>query len=208
MPSRPTGRGRRGMPRAEGHLPTAAWARRMVPRALRERVFDPAVSDARREWRVRNRRARLPGRAGVRLLFHIRVLTAAIECRAMAREDRQPSVLPRSRPLMIQQDITFALRMLRKAPGFTLAAVLATALGIGANTAIFTVVKQVLLQPLPYSDPGRIVDINEYAHGAASAVSPPNFLDWRAQNHTLSAAAIYSDQTLTLSGGTEPSRVV
>ena len=61
----------------------------------------------------------------------------------------------------------FALRMLRKAPGFTLAAVLATALGIGANTAIFTVVKQVLLQPLPYPDAGRIVDVNEYARGRA-----------------------------------------
>ena len=196
------------MPRAEGRGPNAAWARRMVPRALRERVFDPAVADARREWRVRNRRARRLGRAGVRILFHVRVLAATIECRAMASEERQPFVFPRSRPLMIRQDITFALRMLRKAPGFTLAAVLATALGIGANTAIFTVVKQVLLQPLPYRDPARIVDVNEYARGAAVAVSPPNFVDWRAQNRTLSAAGMYGDQTMTLAGGTEPSRVV
>jgi putative ABC transport system permease protein len=187
---------------------TDRWVRWIVPPALRGRVFDPAVGDARREWRVRRRRARGIARAGVAILFHLRVLAAAVECRAMAREARQPFLVPRSRPLMIRQDITFALRMLRKAPGFTLAAVLATALGIGANTAIFTVVKQVLLQPLPYSDPGRIVDINEYARGARVAVSPPNFMDWRAENRTLTAAGLYSDSMLTLSGGSEPSRVV
>ena len=108
---------------------------------------------------------------------------------------------------MVLQDLTFALRMLRKAPGFTAAAVLATALGIGANTAIFTVVKQVLLQPLPFHDPSRIVDVNEYAHGAASAVSPPNFMDWRAQNRSLSAIGAYSSQVLTLSGAAEPARI-
>lgn len=107
---------------------------------------------------------------------------------------------------MVLQDLTFALRMLRKVPGFTAAAVLATALGIGANTAIFTVVKQVLLQPLPFHDPSRIVDVNEYARGAASAVSPPNFMDWRGQNRSLAALGAYSSQVLTLSDGAEPAR--
>ena len=108
---------------------------------------------------------------------------------------------------MLLQDLTFALRMLRKAPGFTAAAVLATALGIGANTAIFTVVKQVLLQPLPFHDPSRIVDINEYAHGAVSAVSPPNFMDWRGQNRSLAALGAYTSEVLTLSGTAEPARI-
>jgi len=108
---------------------------------------------------------------------------------------------------MIKQNVVFALRMLRKAPGFTAAAVLATALGIGANTAIFTVVKQVLLQPLPYHDPAAIVDVNEYARGRASAVSPPNFMDWRARNQTLSVLGAYNESVLTLSGGAEPVRV-
>ncbi len=108
---------------------------------------------------------------------------------------------------MIRQDFVFALRMLRRSPGFTLAAVLATALGIGANTAIFTVVKQVLLQPLPYPDAARIVDVNEYARGRASAVSPPNFMDWRAGNRTLAALSAYSENVLTLVGGSEPTRV-
>ena len=108
---------------------------------------------------------------------------------------------------MVLQDLTFAWRMLRKAPGFTAAAVLATALGIGANTAIFTVVKQVLLQPLPFHDPSRIVDVNEYAHGAASAVSPPNFMDWRAQNRTVAEIAAYTSEVMTLSGAAEPARI-
>ncbi len=108
---------------------------------------------------------------------------------------------------MVLQDLTFALRMLRKAPGFTAAAVLATALGIGANTAIFTVVKQVLLRPLPFHDPSRIVDINEYAHGGASAVSPPNFMDWRGQNRSLTAIGAYTSEVLTLSGAAEPARI-
>jgi putative ABC transport system permease protein len=108
---------------------------------------------------------------------------------------------------MVIQDLTFALRMLRKAPGFTAAAVLATALGIGANTAIFTVVKQVLLQPLPFHDPSRIVDVNEYARGAATSVSPPNFMDWRGQNRSLVAIGAYTTEVMTLSGAAEPSRI-
>ena len=189
----------------------AAWARRLVPDTLRERVFDPALAEAARERRIRRRRARGPlSRAGVELLYCRRAFSAALECRAMARDARQPFAthgVPRPRNFMIKQDFVFALRMMRKAPGFTLTAVLATALGIGANTAIFTVVKQVLLQPLPYPDAARIVDVNEYARGRASAVSPPNFMDWRAGNQTLTAISGYYDQVLTLTGGNEPSRV-
>jgi putative ABC transport system permease protein len=182
--------------------------RRLVPAALRERVFDPAIADALRERRVRLRRARgVPARLAVRLLFVARALAAAIECRRLAAGARQPFERSSVRRPMLRQDLTFAVRMLRKAPGFTLAAVLATALGIGANTAIFTVVKQVLLQPLPYPDPSRLVDVNEYVRGRVAAVSPPNGRDWRAGNQTLEAMSIYNEQVVTLSGAEEPSRV-
>jgi putative ABC transport system permease protein len=189
-------------------MPDASWPRRLVPPSLRERVFDPAVADAARERRIRRRRARGPlALAAIEVIFCFRTLAAARECRAMARDSRQPFDSTRGRSPMLKQDLIFALRMLRKAPGFTLAAVAATALGIGANTAIFTVVKQVLLQPLPYPGASGIVDVNEYSRGRAAAVSPPNFMDWRAGNRTLAALAAYNEQVLTFSGGAEPSRV-
>jgi putative ABC transport system permease protein len=79
------------------------------------------------------------------------------------------------------QDVRYGLRMLRKNPGFAAVAVLTLALGIGANSAIFTVVNAVLLQPLPYPEPDRLVFLSE--GNAASSIGYPNYVDWVAQNH-------------------------
>ena len=89
-------------------------------------------------------------------------------------------------------DIRYACRTLGANPGFTIAAVLTLALGIGANTAIFTAVYGVLLKPLPYGDPDRIVRISETRRGGAWNVSYPNYLDWRARNHVFEDMAIFN----------------
>jgi predicted permease len=107
------------------------------------------------------------------------------------------------------QDLRFALRTLRKSPTFTAVAVLTLALGIGANTAIFSVFYGVLLRPLPYPAPNQIVQLHEInQNGGQPNFSDPNFEDLRAQCRSLQAVAEYSAGTQTVSIGQTPIRVV
>jgi len=99
-------------------------------------------------------------------------------------------------------DLKHALRVLARRPAFTLVAILTLAVGIGANTAIFSVVNGVLLRPLPYPDPDRIVRLSERTQtGTVVDVSHPNFLDWRARTRSFAALAEYSGGTETVLGG-------
>ena len=99
------------------------------------------------------------------------------------------------------QDVRYGLRVLRKRPGFTAVAVLALALGIGANTAIFSVVEAVLLRPLPYDRPEQLVWMFEDAPDVPNRwVSYPNFLDWRARSRSFEAMSTIRGWALTLTG--------
>jgi putative ABC transport system permease protein len=108
------------------------------------------------------------------------------------------------------QDLRYGVRMLLKHPGFTLIAVLTLSLGIGANTAIFSIVNAVLLRPFPYKEPERLMILREHfiGGGVNSTVSYPNFVDWRAQ-HTVfaSIAAVRQNESFNLTGAGEPERL-
>jgi predicted permease len=106
------------------------------------------------------------------------------------------------------QDLRYGLRMLAKNPGFTMVAVLTLALGIGANTAIFSVVNGVLLNPLPYPQPEQLVALySRDAQFSRSSISFPNFLDWVRNNHSFSALAAYREGNFDLTGQGEPERL-
>jgi putative ABC transport system permease protein len=106
------------------------------------------------------------------------------------------------------QDLRYGIRILAKAPGFTITAILTLALGIGANTAIFSFVYGVLLQPLPYRNPSRLMVLNETNPKVGTvSVSYPNFLDWRAQSHAFSQMAAVHDVGFNLAGITQPENI-
>src|SRR5712691_6576562 len=107
------------------------------------------------------------------------------------------------------KDLRFGVRSLLKRPGFTSIAVLTLALGIGACTAIFSVVDGVLLRSLPYPEAERLVELREVtAKGTRISFAEPNFLDVRARSRTLERVAEYSGGTTTVTGGSEPVRAI
>ena len=108
------------------------------------------------------------------------------------------------------QDTRYAVRSFQKTPGFTAVALATLTLGIGASTAIFTVVNAVLLRPLPFDDPDQLVTVGERKLEGSTLsphVSPPNFADWREQNQTFTHMAIVAPTSLVLTGGAQVERV-
>ena len=114
----------------------------------------------------------------------------------------------------IFQDVRYALRQMIKGPGFALVAVVTLALGIGANTAIFSVVNGVLLRPLPFHDPAHLVRIwhvppqPSFPGMTQFAVSAANYVDWENENHVFDSMAIYSYRFFTLTGSGKPEQIM
>jgi predicted permease len=107
------------------------------------------------------------------------------------------------------QDFRYALRQLRKSPGFTVVVLITLTLGIGATTAIFSVVYGVLLRPLPYFGADRIMAISEVnSQGGRSHLADPNFDDFRDQNHSFQSIAKYTAEPVSVSGASQPTRTV
>jgi len=107
------------------------------------------------------------------------------------------------------QDIRYGARMLLKNPGVTIIVIIALALGIGANTAIFSVVNAVLIRPLPYPESDRLIFLNEKSPVLDEmSISYPNFLDWRAQNQTFEKMGVYNRASYNLTGTGEAERIV
>jgi putative ABC transport system permease protein len=133
--------------------------------------------------------------------------------RAERQVPQEPIVLGTNRRTNMMadlwQDLRFGARMLLKQPGFTVIAVLTLALGIGANTAIFSIVNAVLLRPFAYQAPERLVVLQEsLSGGAGGTVSYPNFADWRTQNMVCSSmSAARPNESFNFTGAGEPERV-
>ncbi len=110
-------------------------------------------------------------------------------------------------------DLRFSLRILRRNPGFSIAAILVLALGIGANTAIFSVVNAVLLRPLPYEDSSRIMQVwhvpppKSFPGLTFFSVSPANYLDWESQSSSFEQMAAYGFHSFTFGGKDRPEAI-
>ncbi|UCC84540.1 MAG: ABC transporter permease, partial [Gemmatimonadota bacterium] len=110
----------------------------------------------------------------------------------------------------LMRDVRFGLRMMARSPGFTMVALITMAVGIGANTALFSVVNGVLLKPLPYPEAERIVYLmeNNLSRGWNSfTIAPFNFRDWQEQNRSLELMAAYRPRSVTYTGGARPRKL-
>jgi predicted permease len=130
----------------------------------------------------------------------------AAECRAIVRGQRR-RVKWSERWTSVQQDVKYGGRGLARDPGFAVVAILTLALGIGANTAVFSVIAGVLLRPLPYPEGDRIVKVWELNEtGRTIRVAEANYVDWRAGARSFEAMAVEASAPMTVLGGAEPVR--
>jgi predicted permease len=188
------------------------WYRRLLclyPRAFRERFAADLVDLFRDTRRAAAARGRLALAA-----FWLRTITDIVTSAAAERLRTQPSP-PRGErePLMtgLQQDVRYAVRVMARRPAVSILIVLTLALGIGANTAIFSLVHTVLLKPSPYPDADRLVRLREFQAErptAGRSVRPANFFDWQDRVASLESVAWSRDGIFTVTGDGEPESII
>ncbi|MGH9329801.1 MAG: ABC transporter permease, partial [Vicinamibacterales bacterium] len=176
------------------------FSRDAVARGLSDAEADAFACRQVADWRRMAQDLWLVDRANAR---------ARLERAAIAIEDAAQGKWRRLTMVAnLLHDMRFAVRQFAKNPGFTVVAVLTLALGIGANTAIFSVVNGVLLRPLPYPDPDALVRVHEVVpQWGRFSVAPASFLDWRQQNTTFERIAAFSASSATLAEGETPERL-
>ena len=177
----------------------------IFPLDFRARFSDEMIDFARE----RERHARAQGRfALARLNAHLLFDLAAAAPGVWLRRDASDADLPRDNMDILRQDLRFAIRALIRRPGFTAVAALTLALGIGANTAIFSVVDAVLIRPLPFPHADRLVVVNGVqGTQVGQGVSYADYVDWRRLNRSFEELGTYRGQSVNLTGGDAPDRL-
>lgn len=202
------------MSEAHGSQSPPRFARRLlslfVPSGIRGEAI---LGDLEQEFREVAQHGSLASARAWYRRQTLRVLTRYTVVRAVTGlGSRLPRGAGPGRASMLEsllQDVRYAFRALARSPGFAAAAVLCLALGIGATTAIFSVVNAVLLRPLPYAEPDRIVRVWEKTEGYPMfPTSPANFLDWKERNEVFEDMAAIKSARVTLTGEGEPELLV
>jgi putative ABC transport system permease protein len=181
---------------------------RLYPDAFRERYAAEMLSDARALMAQRRRERGVRGVAAAVSLLVRDAVVNGLRQRLRRGGNRTTKPGRRGGVRMLWYDIRHGVRVLVRSPGFALAAIATIALGIGATASIFSVLHAVLLRPLPYPEPDRLVRIGELTpQGQEFATSPPNLLDFRERSATLASIGAFTGTRLTLTGAGEPQQL-
>jgi putative ABC transport system permease protein len=199
----------------ERQSPPVMWLARWLDDETRERCFAPAYDDLLAEHLEANSCHSTVRRLAAEAEFHLRGSLLVLECwrmRATGTRSPLPGEKKKGDRLMsrLLQDVRYSARGLLRSPGFAVVAVLTLALGIGANTAVFSVVDAVLLRPLPFHEPARLVamwETNKTNGNPPWRVTPANYKDWRDQADAFAGLAAFGSYETTLTGRDEPANL-